>query len=289
MKKYAIIVTFEPDIKKLLKFIDKAINEEFNIAVIDNSEINKIDRNILKDKCHLITLNENMGIAYAQNVGVKYAEQEDAQIITFFDQDSDLPDGFSDKLKRYFEKNSSCVVCPLSIDRLSDLEYPSHIFNRYGIAKSVYCKNENKLIEVDIAISSGTTLTMDTFNKIGYYDEDFFIDFVDIEWCIRARKKNIPIFIAPDIKMYHSIGDNFIKTKLFTISSHSPIRTYYKVRNSFLLSRKKVKPLFALQQILPAVVHNLLLIINKKNNEYTRFYLKGLWHGLIGRTGKYLN
>ena len=145
------------------------------------------------------------------------------------------------ELEKYLEKNNSCVLCPLSIDRLNDLEYPSHRFNRYGIAKSVYCKNENKLIEVDIAISSGTTLTMDTFNKIGYYDEDFFIDFVDIEWCIRARKKNIPIFIAPDIKMYHSIGDNVIKTKLFTISSHSPIRTYYKVRNSFLLSRKKVK------------------------------------------------
>ena len=43
------------------------------------------------------------------------------------------------------------------------------------------------------------------------FDEDFFIDFVDVEWCLRCKKNKVAIFVVPDAVMEHEIGISSVK------------------------------------------------------------------------------
>ena len=291
MIKFAIIVTYEPNINILNRLCSTIISQEFNIVIFDNSELERVEIEAIEKccNCYLISKGKNMGIAFAQNEGVKFAKSKGAEIVTFFDQDSIITDDLLYKLEKKLIELKNCVVCPVSVEENTGIEYPSHRITNLGITKDIYSKTSKEIVEVDIAISSGTTMFVDTINKTGYFDEDFFIDFVDIEWCIRSRRLGTKIYVVPDAIMYHSIGQSSLRVGPLTIIKHNPVRTYYKTRNSFLLLRKNVNYLFALRQIIPAIIHNLVLIFLVRNKkEYLRCYLKGFFHGIIGKTGKLL-
>lgn len=287
MNNFAIIVTYEPDINELSKLVNSIIGQNFNVILVDNSEINFLDDNFDIEGCKLLRNKQNLGIAYAQNIGIKNAILHGADIITFFDQDSVISDGLLSSLSEPLMKNRLYITAPVSIDRNTYIEYPSQVLNRFGWTSDIYSNKKNELVPVDIAIASGITTSSDVFKIVGFFDEDFFIDFVDIEWCLRAKRNGIQIYVIPGAIMEHSIGEKTISIGPIKFIKHSPMRTYYKVRNSILLFRKKIKFIFVVRQIIPAIIHNFILIFFvEKKMDYLRYYLKGIHHGLIGRTGK---
>jgi rhamnosyltransferase len=67
--------------------------------------------------------------------------------------------------------------------------------------------------------------------------EELFIDWVDIEWGLRAENFGCKHFMIPQAVMYHSIGDEFISTGTREINLHNDVRNYYIVRNACYLLR----------------------------------------------------
>jgi len=288
MKCYAVIVAYNPDTSTLIKLCESITLQNYLVVIIDNSE-NPISSTLDDfDRYHVISLKENKGVAYAQNVGTRYAINEGAQVISFFDQDSVIPADLLHKLVAPHEANKLVITAPVSIDKYNRIEYPSRVLNDFGLPRDVYSADKKELVPVDIVISSGITASANVFNIAGMFDEDFFIDFVDTEWCLRCRKYGVLIIIVPDAIMEHSIGESSAKIGPFKSILHSPARTYYKTRNSILLVRKDVKILFALRQIISAVAHNLLLVFFAKQPLlHSKYYLLGILHGVLGITGKY--
>ena len=185
-------------------------------------------------------------------------------------------------------KDSSNIYAPTAIDKSTYREYPSIIFNKYGLPSKVYSNDLKELVITDLVISSGVTCSIKIFDLIGLFDEDLFIDFVDVDWCLRAKKAGIKIYIVPKAVMKHSIGTNVIKIGPIICVQHSPIRTYYKVRNSFLMLYKSDKILFSIKSIFIAITHNFLVsIYSNQKKEYFYFYFKGLIHGIRGKNGKF--
>ena len=91
-------------------------------------------------------------------------------------------------------------------------------------------------------ISSGMLIWIPTLKNIGYPKKEYFIDLIDIEWCLRALSKNYQIKILKNIQIRHSLGEvKIIKKNL--LRYQQPIRYYYSIRNSFLLFREKQFPL----------------------------------------------
>lgn len=288
MRCYAVIVAYNPDTSTLIKLCEAITLQNYLVVIIDNSENDNSCNQDYFGKYPVISLKENKGVAYAQNVGTRYAINEGAQVISFFDQDSVIPADLLHKLVAPHEANKLVITAPVSIDKYNRLEYPSRVLNDSGLTQNVYSKDKKELVPVDIVISSGITASVDVFKIAGMFDEDFFIDFVDTEWCIRCRKNGVHILIVPDAIMEHSIGESSVKFGFFKGILHSPVRTYYKTRNSILLVRKDVKILFALRQITSAVAHNLLLVFFAKQPLlHSKYYLLGILHGVLGKTGKY--
>lgn len=288
MTKCVVIVTYEPEREQLKKLTESIEEAGFTPVIADNSEKAPVSAGEVSENAKILSLHGNAGIAAAQNAGIEYAWNHGAKIIAFFDQDSRIDSTLLKILERNLETLGECVVAPTAVDMDSKEEYPVQILGKMGYPKDLYVKDAAEPVRADLVISSGTMAKAEVFRKTGKFDEDFFIDFVDIEWCLRCKKAGIPIYVIPKAVLEHKIGSEEIHADGMTITVHSPVRTYYKVRNSFLLFRKKAGIVFTLRQILPAMVHNFLLLFHvKEKGSYLKYYITGIGHGIAGVRGRY--
>ena len=287
MKIYIIIVTYCPEIEHIKRICSILTQNEAHVILVDNSEKCNLTDLYLKENTSIIPLYFNSGIAHAQNVGINEALTHGADIIVFFDQDSEIEHNFLPILINPIVVGKPMVVGPVLIDSKSGNEYPSFIFNKLRLLKEVYGKEKLEPYPVDVVISSGTAATREVFVIAGMMDEDFFIDFVDIEWAIRCRKNNIPILINPLAVMKHSIGISTVDLGIIKTIVHSHTRTYYKTRNPFLFLRKKNVPfLLGVKEILAALIHQFFqLFYVKEKKSYLKSYLSAIYDGIMGIKG----
>ena len=57
-----------------------------------------------------------------------------------------------------------------------------------------------------LVITSGTLTSLKAFANLGPFRADFFIDFVDSEYCLRARKAGYRILVSPHARIRHRVG-----------------------------------------------------------------------------------
>lgn len=69
-KIFAIIVTYNPDNSVLDEFVRKITHQVSKVIIVDNSEPSQV--NSYKD-VDIVRLNDNVGIAEAQNIGLQKA------------------------------------------------------------------------------------------------------------------------------------------------------------------------------------------------------------------------
>lgn len=285
----AVIITYYPEIENLTRLCSTLLENKVGVIIVDNSEISSLS-NFFEENSNMtiIPLNTNTGIAHAQNIGIHRALDRNAGIVVFFDQDSQIGIDFISNLLAPIKSNGPIMIGPVFRDAKEGYEYPSFRFDKLGLLRKVYSDKHKEPYEVDVIISSGSAVTKEVFRIAGFMDEEFFIDFVDIEWSLRCRSRGIPVLISPKAVMEHSIGDFSIKVGTMRSVIHSPFRSYYKLRNSFLFFRKRNTPfLLGLKEILAALCHQFiqLFYVNDKK-EYFKVYWLAIRDGILGVNGK---
>ncbi|MGQ7945276.1 glycosyltransferase family 2 protein [Flavobacterium sp. WC2509] len=288
MNIYCVIVCYNPDIKNLFRICQALLFSNTNVILVDNSE-NGYIKDLSKDSgVHLINLNENCGIAKAQNIGIRYAIESGAEVLVFFDQDSQIDNDFISSLTSSLKKNQPMVISPVFYDKNCGFRFPSYKLNSFGLLKIIQTPDNEDIYSADVIISSGSAVNKEVFDIVGFMNEDYFIDFVDTEWCLRCHSKGVPIFVNPKAKMIHAIGEKSINLYLIRLFVHGPLRSYYKIRNSFLFIRNKNVPiLMGLKEIVSALVHNFLIILFVKGKtKYVKNYFQAIRDGVFNRKGK---
>jgi rhamnosyltransferase len=286
---FVIIVTYNPNIKQLINICEAINLQNYYIIIVDNTEYN-IDYIFLGhiNGLNVIKLYRNNGIAFAQNIGINYAIQNNAKAIMFLDQDSKVSANFFTKLFSNIEYGTPNIVAPICFDSDSKMERPTLVLNKIGFPRKVYSEGSKSPYIVDIVISSGTTASIEVFNLAGLFDEQLFIDDVDTEWCLRCRYFGILLRIIPDAMLFQRIGRSTIKLGLLSIDFHGPDRCYYQIRNCFHLLRKiHISYIFALNQLLRTLINRLILIaLSQNKRHYITAFFNGFYDGVIGKTGK---
>lgn len=287
MKICCVIVCYQPNVARLAQLCETLSADDSAVVVVDNTEQPFLVEQQLPAGSKLITLGRNTGIAHAQNVGTAAATRGGAEVIAFLDQDSQIEPGFLRALVSPLHVGTPDIVSPLYCDDASKAELPSVRVNRYGFSKAVHRGASSAPYPVDVVISSGTAATKEVFEVAGAFDEGLFIDFVDTEWCLRCRSKQISIRVVPAAVMQHRIGSRSIRLGLLTIFVHSPVRCYYQVRNCFHLFRKAHVPfVFALRETASVFLsRTLLLLFVGDRPSYVRAYFRALRDGAKGITG----
>lgn len=239
----AIIVTYNPDITGLTRLIKQLNKQVDNVIVVDNCSINSNDIKEVSSDFKFIENNNNIGLASAQNSGIRNAIDISSHII-IFDQDSEISGEFVRNQLRcesiLLSKGIKVsAVGPKFYDKHSGYEYPATVYKGPFI-KKVPVKDEP--VEATFVIASGSLIRTCVLRDVGLMLDDFFIDFVDVEWCLRAGEKGYKCFINPFESMKHSIGDLRVNVLGRMISIHSDFRKFYIYRNGVYMSRLNYVP-----------------------------------------------
>jgi len=130
------------------------------------------------------------------------------------------------------------------------------------------------------------------FKAIGLFREDYFIDSVDHEFCLRARAHGCRILISCRPVMEHNIGAHVVnasRLRQFMSFNHSPARKYFIARNTIATVKLYFfqEPLWSMRQgwRLLSDFASILLFENEKLKKAEAFMV-GAIHGIIGRTGR---
>jgi rhamnosyltransferase len=80
-------------------------------------------------------------------------------------------------------------------------------------------------------ISSGSAISAAAYRKLGAFREDYFIEYVDVEYSLRANSRNVPVYMNTGVTLRQTNGRIERHGKLFT-TNHAAWRRYYIARNA---------------------------------------------------------
>ena len=218
----SIIVVYNPKVDLLVKDICSFIKKVDLLIIWQNSVLSDDVREYISSLGNIIFAGNgiNQGIPTALNYALSYAIKNGYDYLLTMDQDSVL-ENFDNYKNTVIKKNQekSCIVGAYQTFLESKLS--EDIFSEYKWV-----------------ITSGTIFPIRLLNEIGGFETSFFIDTVDIEVCIRARKYGYKCYICRTGKLIQKYGvKHTIKMLNKTINYvvYSPDRIYGIFRNLTML------------------------------------------------------
>jgi rhamnosyltransferase len=292
-KIYAVVVCYFPKEEVLGKTLESLASQVNKIILSDNtpggSEIAKKFQQKISN-LEVIHLLKNTGIAVAQNVGIKKAIEEGAEFVLLSDEDTVYPENYvKEMLKAYFslpDREKVACIAPNYADINREGEKQGFVIFKDLFSRRIF--PEKGLHEITQAIASGMIIPTRVFLSVGLMYEDLFLDWVDLEWCWKARAKGYKIIGNADVVIYHRLGDVGKKLGKKFYPVHSEIRHYYIIRNCVHLALRSpyVNFLMRLNLLYKSIKNTIgYSILGTPHFRHFLFCLKGIFHGLIGRLG----
>ena len=295
----AIVVTYQTPNAELQTLITRLRAQAAAVIVVDNASsavaLTSIRSIAAEAGGTLIELDANYGLAKAQNVGLVEAERRGFRFALLSDDDSLPPDGMLQRLCKTFAEQSAsghkvAAIGPLvhdARDSRSTLVFRDTCF---GPRRRVMT-NATAPVPVPFLIASGCLVSLDSVREVGPMREDLFIDHVDLEWCLRARRHEYTLFCEPRTLLPHHLGDNLRRVWYFgwrNVHLHSPLRNYYLVRNTLLLVRSALLPLGwkagYLAWLTRFCLFNAVAVAPRR--ERIRMITRALRDGILNRSGR---
>jgi rhamnosyltransferase len=236
----AVLVTYHPD-PELPARLSRTAPQVGAIVIVDNgsadTELRMLRELAADPRIHLILNLENLGVAQALNLGVQRAALLGYSLALLLDQDTCAEAGMVETLLGIYMSFPRRDRLAVIGSNYEDVNRPSPQPNGHEAADTGWDEAES-------VITSGSLLPLAAHADIGPFREEFFIDFVDTDYCFRARAKGYHVIKSRQHLMSHSVGalreSRFLWFRRWTYN-HSPDRRYYFVRNNTVLIREYAK------------------------------------------------
>lgn len=288
----AIIVTYHPDALFQEKVL-AVLSQVNNVVIVDNgsnhSAKEMLQRLSQNQAVRVVFNNDNLGIATALNIGISLAKKNGFQFAILFDQDSAPYKDLAISLCQIYSTHPHMERVAIIGANYDNVLKNTKKHKKTPNQESNY---NNQASEVKRVITSGSMLSLSAYEKIGLFREDFFIDLVDIEYCMRARKFGYLILKSSKILMTHSIGYPS-KHKLFgkTIwaTNHAAIRRYYFARNYVAIQREYgnyILSWWAVKSLKKCIKQSIVIMLFEKHKlDNLSAIATGWWHGINKKMG----
>jgi len=295
----AIVVLYRPECNAVQCLIRSLEDQVGVIFVIDNTPANEFvhERELFPPKCNVPhyykAQGENMGIAAAQNTGIRQALGAGASHIILFDQDSVPAAGMVQALLSAEGTLASqglpvAAVGPIFIDERSGWVSPAVRYSFLGLRTIPVDLSKSVVVEAHFLIASGCLIRASVLSRVGVMREDLFIDWVDNEWGLRARKMGLRCYVVPEARMRHRIGDGVIHLFGKQLHVHTETRNYYLLRNAIYLMRVRTMGLRWKLSFLPRLPFYLVIYPLLAEHKLRHFVmlLRAVHDGMCGRLGR---
>jgi rhamnosyltransferase len=125
---------------------------------------------------------------------------------------------------------------------------------------------EDAWVDAVVVMTSGSLISLPAYEAIGGFRDEFFIDMVDTDYCLRARALGFRVVLSLTPTMKHSIGRMTLHRLLWTqvtTTNHDPARRYYMMRNHAALIREYMfrEPVWVLRSTLSRINRTLLMCV----------------------------
>jgi len=228
----AVVVAYFPDegFEERLRTI---LLQVARLVVVDNTpdaiSLSPEIKAVWGERLHCIANHANRGVAAALNQGLEYALQIGCKWLLTLDQDTRCYPGIVATLLRVHE---ACEPGAAVIG--------GNYFDTQNLQLKVATGGDAECLEQKTVITSGSLVDADVARAVGGFREDYFIDQVDHEFCLRVRAHGYRVVISRKPVMEHSVGrSGGVKLPLFGIlPNHPPLRKYYIARNTVVTVAK---------------------------------------------------
>ncbi|HEV2498964.1 MAG TPA: condensation domain-containing protein [Terriglobia bacterium] len=292
MKRFGlVIVLYQP----AAEFVDNLLHLSTacpHVVAVDNSP--DPDQNLhalLRNRGVEVICNGNQGgLAGAYNRGAEALLTCGCEAFFLLDQDSEIADSFFEKmLEATAELHvDEFVLGPKIYEVRLDKFMPLLVPGKYLPRSVPIADRASGLFPALGVISSGSMISAAAYRKIGPFSEDYFIEYLDGEYSMRARRASVPIYLNAAVTLRQNFGDIRRHGKLFS-TNHAAWRRYYVARNCvhcFRTYREYVGlhwlgDLFVLQQVI------MVLFFEAHKLKKLLALASGSVDGVLGRLGPF--
>jgi GT2 family glycosyltransferase len=266
-----VIASFksEKKIKNCLNSIDK----QAKVLVIENSNNLSFKENLEKEFSNVecVLAGANIGYGSANNIGLKKVKTKYALILN---PDATLHSSALENFIKTTEKIYDFAIMAPYIQEEKDK------FDKKNDLKNI------SPVEVGNVKGFAMFLNISEFREVGFFDENFFFYFEEIDLCKRLINHGKKIYLIPEIKIDHGGGfshDQSISVEMeLSRNWHWMWSTfnYHKKYKGFFVSFFIILPKMS-SAIIKVLIYT--LIFNKKKKIYYQ-RLSGLINAIIGKS-----
>lgn len=256
----AVIPAFHPNPARFAKVLSALAPQCDRLVVVDNGGARGIAAEASDQvgvALEILGDGNNLGVAAAQNLGVRRALETGAEAVLFMDQDSvahpDMVEHLTEALQHLISRGCRVAACGPRYHEPDSLHLSS--FVRAGVFRLAHVLPSagQRSVACDFLISSGMLVPAETLRAVGEMEERLFIDHVDTEWCFRAKRVGYGYHGVQAALMEHELGRNRKKIWLGRwrqVPDYQPERLYYLARNTLWLARRSYIPPACKQHLL---------------------------------------
>ena len=231
------------------------------------------------NRLHYIVNCANRGVAAALDQGLEYALQQGLPWLLTLDQDTQCYPDMVGILGRAYER---CQPRPAVVG--------SNYFDPLNHRLKVQVDDEAESLEQKTVITSGCLVNACVARRVKGFREDYFIDQLDHEFCLRVRANGYRVVITRQPAMAHSVGRPGGVRLPFVglLPNHPPVRKYYIARNSVVTVAEywRREPAWCLLRMMRLILGlaEMALLEDQRLNK-VRAFAWGVWDGAHQRMG----
>lgn len=276
----AVITAYHPD-ERLAAVVESALLSCDSVVVADNTpgDAASLASKLDDPRVRVLRTGHNRGLAGALNLGLAQAPAE-ADAVLFLDQDSILPPELVAGLLAHLADEKIAVVGPTPVD--------AETGGRYERTADRHAAVDDR----PSIITSGMLVRRSAFDDVPGFREDFFVDCVDTDFCLRVRRSGHRVVRDAALVLPHSIGsgrDHKLGPLNVRVLHYPAWRHYWIARNGLVLSREffgtergfvLMNALFMARWLLVTT------LFDDRRRASVPAVLRGLLHGLTGRVDR---
>ena len=278
----ALITVFHPTLQ-VADNVEAISRQVDAVYVCDNSPESNSDL-FPGEKIRYVWFGENLGISRAYNRVLKDTAfgWKDSDRVIFFDQDSRIEDGHIAVLCHTWHKLD---LAGYSVGCLG----PAYFNTSSGTVEIPRQKRPlgAKTYGVSSIITSSMLCRYGDLQKIGFWNEDVFLDMADWDLCWRLAENGMLCCLTEQVVLHHTLGVGEKKIGPLRLRVGEPYREYYQLRECLYLLGKSYTPLkYRIRFLAMVLVRSPLhLIFLDHRKQRFRYITKGVADFFRGRRG----
>ena len=240
----------------------------------------------------VVVSQQNIGFAPAVNLGMQVAIQGGADWVLLLNNDAVVEPACLDRcLSTALARPRVAAVGPA----ISFADRPDLLWFAGGKASSWFAVTRHKGLmhsasspppssDTDFVTGCCMLVSVDAWQRVGAFREDFFAYYEDAEWCLRARESGWHCVYVGDVLCTHAVSVSAARS-----NGLSEITAYYMARNvlRFALDSKRLERRIT-RTLGVMIIWNAyfaLRLMQTRKAVVTTAYIRGFLDALRGRMG----